>query len=183
MGRRWCSPIEAVGSTSIELAPEAGLPEMVVLRGHVILEGFGFRGSRAMKLRPSRHGLNARSRALRDAARSSARQYAAQAARVARAREVERLGGCSGIESVAEVGERHVACVRRGEPRGEPSTRRVASTRRPILDEKGRVGTRDKGVEGLQRNDKKIFAQSLARSKWSRFNPMEGVLDCRRCRT
>jgi len=109
---------------------------MVVLRGHVILEGFGFRGSRAMKLRPSRHGLNARSRALRDAARSSARQYAAQAARVARAREVERLGGCSGIESVAEVGERHVACVRRGEPRGEPSTRRVASTRRPILDER-----------------------------------------------
>jgi len=45
---------------------------MVVLRGRVILGGFGFRGFMAMRLRPSRHGLNARSQALRDAARRSA---------------------------------------------------------------------------------------------------------------
>jgi hypothetical protein len=109
---------------------------MVVLRGHVISKASAF-GIDVDKASAESTWAIARSRVLCDAAGSSARQYAAQAATVARAREVERLGGCSGIESVAEVGERHVLCVRRGEPRGEPSTRRVASTRHPILDEKG----------------------------------------------
>lgn len=46
---RWLNAIEAVGSTSIELAPGAGLPEMVVLRGLFILEASasGSKGGKA----------------------------------------------------------------------------------------------------------------------------------------
>jgi len=109
---RWCNAIEAVGSTSIELAPGAGLPEMVVLRGLVILEGFGLRGSKGGKA--SAESFEGYSRgAKRSATRRDDQcdEDAAQAANTERAWEVERLGGCSGIESVAEVGKRHSACT------------------------------------------------------------------------
>jgi len=73
---------------------------------------FGFGDSRAVGLRPNRSRAIARSQALRDAARiHQCDEDAAQAANTTRAREVERLGGCSVIETVAEVGERHSACA------------------------------------------------------------------------
>jgi len=106
----------------------------------------------------------------RGAKRSATRQDdrcdedAAQAANTAHAREVERLGGCSGIESVAEVGERHSACTCRGEPRGKPSSRWLAKTRRPILDEKGRGAFATRvSRDSTRRNGKTIFSE-LSRS-------------------
>jgi hypothetical protein len=86
-----------------------------------------------------------------------------------RAREVERLGECSTIESVAEVGERYFAreisvrCAsagaeqRRGEPRGEPSARGVAGARRPILDEEGRGVVATRVSRGSEGRTNKIF--------------------------
>lgn len=151
------SPFEAVGSTSIESAPGAGLPAMAVLRGHVVLEGFGLRGSSGSEASAeSPWAIRAEPSAPRRDGTIDARMGPRKRRLGPRAREVERLGECSTIESVAEVGERYFAreisvrCAsagaeqRRGEPRGEPSARGVAETRRPILDEEGRgvVATR-----------------------------------------
>lgn len=102
------SAIEAVGSTSIELALGAGLPAMVVLRGLVSSDASACEGQRGVAPAKSCCAIP-QSKALRDATRSSMRRGAAKAAFAPRAREVERLGGCSDIESVAEVGERHFA--------------------------------------------------------------------------
>jgi len=85
---------------------------MVVLRGLVILEGFGFRGSKGGKASAeSFEGYRAEPSAPRRGEIHQCDEDAAQAANTTRAREVERLGGCSVIETVAEVGERHSACA------------------------------------------------------------------------
>jgi hypothetical protein len=164
------SPFEAVGSTSIEPAPGAGLPAMAVLRGHVVLEGFGLRGSSGSEASAESPWAIARSRALRDATGPSTREWGRESGDSDRV-----LGRSNGSESaqpssrLQRVGERYFAreisvrCAsagaeqRRGEPRGEPSARGVAEARRPILDEEGRGVAATRVSRGSEGRTNKIF--------------------------
>jgi len=151
---RWCIPIEAVGSTSIELAPGAGLPEMVVLRGLVIPKGFGPRGSKGGKASAeSFEGYRAEPSAPR-------RGETISTTKTLRKRRTRRALGKSNGSEGAQASSRLQKSVRGTLPASMRGAERQTKRTQGSGDEAShprRGGTRrfrDKGVEGLNTEER-----------------------------